>query len=487
MSPINTPGVNLLTRSSVTPQTPPTTTDTAFIVVATQQGRTDQPVLCRSLNDFIINFGTRQAYSIAYDWLDAFFNEAGGGLVYVMRITGPAGALDTFTFNDAGAAASLIVNSIGKAASGLSAAIIAGVSPSSFNIVITGLPDGSTLQSYDLFSVTDAVNWGNAQKLIRVVSAGVNVPAVHAVAPLAGGSDDHASITDVIKVAALASIPYSLGCGQVTIPGSYSEVIYAGLYNHAGAFNRFAILDTADTASTTTLSASAAGAQVDTNITGANLGEGIVVCDWQNIPGLVANTTRQVPFSAFAAALIARSDRRTLNPNRAPVGANGILNYSLGKTQADWTDAQTTALVAAGVNPSRVIFNTVRFYGFRTLLNPGLNPVLIMGTAVRLIMAIKDAGWKIGQSVMGDSIDGQQHEASKYGSRISAILLGYFELNALFGATSSGAYVVDVGPDVNTPTSIANRELHAAVGITPAPYAETIYFELASFAVNQSV
>ena len=483
----NTPGVNLISRTSVTPQTPPTTTDTAFIVVTSQQGRTDQPVLIRSLNDFILNFGTRQTYSIAYDWLDNFFQESNGGQVYVMRVVGPAAALDHYTFNDSGSSASITINSIGGAASGLSAAVVAGVSTGAYQIVITGMPDGSTLQSYDLFTVTDAVNWGVNQKLIRVISAGANPPAVHGAAALTGGLDDHANVTDTIRVAALANFALTLGAGQVMIPGVGTEAVYVGLLNHAGSYNRFAILDTADTNSVSTLIALAAAAQADSTIISPNLGQGMMVCDWQIIPGLLPNTTRTVPPSSTVAALIARSDRSTGNPNRAAAGANGVVTNALGKTQVDWTDAQTNSLVAAGVMPFRVIYNQERFYGMRTLLNPGLNPVFIMATATRLRMFIQDAGYKVGQSVLFDQIDGQGQEAAKYGARISSILLKLFNIGALYGANPSLAYIVDTGADVNTPTTIANRELHAAVGIVPSPYAETVYFELASYATNQPV
>lgn len=483
----NTPGVNVITRTSVTTQIPPTQTDTAFIVVTSLQGRIDQPVLVRSMNDFINNFGARASYSIAYDWLDAFFNEANGGQVYVMRVTGTSATVDTFTFNDAGAAAAILVYSIGPAASGLSVAIVSGVAPSSFNIVVTGLPDGSTLTSPDLLTEADAVNWGNAQRLIRVGALGTNPPANHVAAALTGGVDNHSTVTDAQRVAALALIPQGLGCGQVCIPGSTTEVIQAGVLNHAAAYNRYAILDTTDTASTSTLTGLAAACQADSNVGAGSLDNGMMVCDWQTIPGLVPNTTRTVPPSAIVCALIARSDRATGNPNRAAAGASGIVNYALGKTQTDWTDAQTNQLVAAGVNPFRVIYQAERFYSFRTLVNPSIAPVMIMGTAARLIMAIVDKGYKIGQSVMDDQIDGQFHEASKYGSRIGAMLLNYYTMGALFGATAPNAYVVDTGPDVNTPTTIANRELHAAVGIVPAPFAETIFFELASYTTAQQV
>jgi hypothetical protein len=485
----NTPGVNLETIGSVTSQTVPAGTDTAFIIDATAQGRIDKPVLITSLNQFILNFGPRVSWSYAYDWCDDFFNEAQGGQIYVMRVVGASATLDAASFEDSSSAASITINSIGPAASGLSAAIVSGASASSYNIVITGMPDGSTLQSPDLFTETDAVNWAANTTLIRVVATGINPPANHTAVAFSGGADNHSAITDVGRVAAMALIPWGLGPGQVACPGHTSEAVWSGLYNHAFANNRFALCDSVDTSSQSTLTTASAAAQADSTVTSGALGVGVVVSDWQIIPGLIPGTTRTVPPSASVAALIARSDRSSnpSNPNLAPAGPNGILNYSLGKTQVDWTDAQTTALVAAGINPFREVFNTLRLYGFRTLLNATNNPVLVMGQAVRLIMAIKYNGYLIGQQQLFTQIDGNQHRQQTYSNMVSAMLLVYYSMGALYGLTSADAYSVDAGADVNTPASIAGRNLIVAVGVVPSPDAETVWFEVASYSVTQTV
>ena len=53
--------------------------------------------------------------------------------------------------------------------------------------------------------------------------------------------------------------------------------------------------------------------------------------------------------------------------------------------------------------------------------------------------------------------DGQGREAAKYNGMISGRLLSYYQMGALYGATSSDAYIINTGADVNTPNSIANR------------------------------
>lgn len=485
----NTPGVNILTIGSVTSQQAPALTDTVFIVASTQQGRTDQPVLITSMNQFILNFGTRESWSYGYDWCDAFFNEANGGQIYVMRVVGAAASLDATIFNDSGAALSITVNSIGPAISGLSAAIVSGVLAGSYNVVITGMPDGSTLTSPDLFTETDAVNWAANTTLIRIVAGGTNPPANHAALALSGGDDKHAAITDTLRVTALTLIPWGIGPGQVACPGGTTEAVFIGLLNHAFANNRFALLDAPDTASQSTLTTAAATAQADVLISSGALGAGMLLSDWQIIPGLTPGTTRTVPPSAIVAALIAKSDRSQSpsNPNLAAAGPNGVVSYALAKTQVDWTDVETNTLVAAGVNPFRYVFSSERFYSFRTLLNPINNPVLLMANAVRLLMAIKFNGYLIGQQQLFTQIDGQGHRANTYANMVSAMLLTYYQMGALYGATPKDAYSVNAGADVNTPASIAGRNLIVAVGVAPSPDAETVYFEVASYSVTQTV
>jgi phage tail sheath protein FI len=482
------PGINISMTPGVVPQTPPTETGTAFVVGVTEMGRVDRPVRITSLLEYITYFGARVAYGILYDWLDAFFNEAGGGQVYVMRVVGPAGTVDTVTFDDSTSAASIEVQSVGPGSTGFEAAIVSGQSPDSFQIQVTNLPDGGTLQSTDLLTVAEAVSWGSAQRLINVVALGANPPANNVLVALTGGADDRSNITDEERTDALDLIPDTLGPGQVAIPGATTETCWVALYNHAALNNRFALPDAPDTNSIDSLIGYAVAIQADSGVITNAVEDGLFLTDWQTIPGLTPQSTRAVPPSAIVAALIARSDKATGNPNLAAAGANGQVQYATGKTQpTDWSLAQITKLVASGVNPFRYVYGGLRFYGFSTLAFAATDPVFSMGSASRLRMAIYDQGRKIGESVLMDQIDGQGHEQAKYGGRITAMLLAYYAMDAIFGATGPDAYIVDVGADVNTPASIANRELHAAVGIRPSPFAQMVFFQLAAYTVAQPV
>lgn len=494
-APVITPGVNNVNRASVTGQSVPTDTGTVFMGAQAAMGRTDQPVKLRSLADYVANFGPRVSYGFGYDAVDALTSEAGGAVIYLQRVVGPAATKDTHNFLDGAAAQSLAVDSIGEGASGLSVAIAAGSTgnvATSFVITVTGTPTGVPLVSPDLTNQTDAINWALTTPLIRVRNLGGANPAVIAATALAGGNDDRANITDVHRSAALAKIGKGLGPGQVIWPGATTEAMYVALANHAYLNTRFALGDLADTASDTTLRAAAATFQADGTLTDPSAVECIMLCaDWHIIPGIVANTSRTVPPSVPVAALLTRNDRVSKNPNLAPSGANGRIFYSLGRTQPEWTDAQMMALVLAGVAPFKTVPGLgLELYGARTPANPNSDPVFVMVGASRIRMAIYAKGDAIGLAHQSKQLDGRRLELAAYGGDLAAMLAGYVTLGALFTDASGDpttAYSVDVGADVNTPDTLAARQMWAALGIRPSPFAETVFLSLAAYPVNQPV
>lgn len=497
MSPqtVITPGVNNINRQSVAGSGVPTDTGILFMGAMTAIGRTDQPVLLRSVQDYIANFGPRVSYGYGYDAVDAFTSEAGGASIYLIRAVGPAATKDTHTFNDGTAAPSLAVDSIGEGASGLSAAITAGSTgnvATSFVITVTGTPTGVPLVSPDLTNQTDAINWALTTPLIRVRNLGGANPVAIAAQALAGGNDDRANVTDTVRTQQLAKIGKNLGPGQVCWPGATTETALVALANHAFTNNRFALGDLADTNNDATLRAAAATFQADGTLTDPTAVECIGLCaGWHVIPGIVNGTTRTVPPCVPVAAILTRNDRLTRNQNLAPSGSNGRIFYSIGLTQPEWTDAQTMALVLAGVMPFRTIPGLgLELYGARTPANPNTDPVFVMVGASRLRMAIYAKGDAIGYNHQSKQLDGRGLELAAYGGDLAAMLARYVNLGALFTDPSGDpttAYAVDVGPDVNTPVTLAARQMWAVLGIRPSPFAETVFLSLAAYPVTLPV
>jgi phage tail sheath protein FI len=85
---------------------------------------------------------------------------------------------------------------------------------------------------------------------------------------------------------------------------------------------------------------------------------------------------------------------------------------------------------------------------------------------------------EIGETFMFEEIDGQGRTVNAFGAALTSMLLPYWEIGSLYGATADQAFFVDVGPSVNTPTTIQNRELRAAISVRPSPFAEMITIEI---------
>jgi hypothetical protein len=100
------------------------------------------------------------------------------------------------------------------------------------------------------------------------------------------------------------------------------------------------------------------------------------------------------------------------------------------------------------------------------------------------IAALSDA---IGESFLFEEIDGQGRLFSKFGSALTGMLMPYWIAGSLYGQSPDQAFIVDVGPSVNTPTTIADNQLNAAIALRPSPFAEWINININKQLVTQSL
>jgi len=477
------PGVEISSRAAPPSRATAINTGTLFMAAPSLRGQTGVPLLIRNMSEFVDLLGPRQTNSFAYDAADVFFRE-GGSRIYFSRIVGPAAAKDTVTLDDSGSADSIRVDSLGPGATDLSVAVVAGTGGGTFVIVI--YDNGVEIErSYDLADVAAAVAWASTNEYIRITALGSNDPAVVAAQPLASGTDDYASITDTHRVAALAVFDMDLGTGQVSIPGATTTAAHVGILNHAHAFNRVAVLDATNTASRSTIVAQADAILAHADLVDGAEGRGALFAPWDVVPGVVRGTTRTVPPSARVAGLMARSDSISGNPNVPAAGVNGIANYVLSLSQSPWASADREALNVAGVNISRVVQESVRLYGYRTLAPVG-DPWDALNAA-RIRGVIEHDANRIGEQFMFAQIDGKGHKIAEFAGTLTGMLQKYYTLGALYGETPDEAFVVDVGPSVNTPVTIANRELRAVIGIRTSPFAEFVYIEIVKVPITESL
>jgi hypothetical protein len=434
--------------------------------------------------DFTRLFGPRVSYSVLYDAVDIYFRE-GGSSVWVNRIVGPAATLGSLNLQDASAGVSLIAKAVGPGAysTGIKVGVVAGSVGGSFQIQVTDASTPAVIleQSGDLLAQTDAVTWSLNSDYIRItLGASTLVPAVAAPAALSAGTDDRASVAEADWTAALDEFTIDMGPGQVSAPGRTTDAAHTALLAHAQSHRRVALLDATDTPTVATLL---------TAVTNARVGQqrfGALFAPWCVAPGVIPGTSRTVPPSALVAGLISRNEE-TYGPDSPSAGIKGLARYCTGPSQPNWTDAQREQLNNGAVNVLMTRLGNFQVYGWRSLVSATADPNWIPFGNSRLYMAIASDADGIGEGFVFDLIDGQGHTIADFGGALAGMLLQYYGRDQLYGASADEAFFVDVGPQVNTPDTIAANELHAVLNVRMSPMAELVAIEIVKTPINQAV
>jgi hypothetical protein len=476
------PGISVVSRANPNPRGVPTNTGSWFVVGQAQKGPTTGVQAVRNMGDYLRYFGARSVGStvfVLYDALDLFFRE-GGSTAYVARVEGASAVVASRTLVDASAGNSLKVSAknVGTWGNSLTVQVIAGVTGGTFILVIAN--SGVEVdRSPELANQTAAINWVSDWVTVSLPSSPSALnPAVVAASALSSGADDAAGVNDSLRQAALNFFTPDLGPGQVSIPGNLTPANRTALKTHATANNRFALLDSTDTPTKATLVTEGQGLQADGNEPSALVGP------WVLIPPLDPNSKRIAPPSGLVAGLIARND--VINGTAsAPAGANGVARYALGVTQPAFSDSDRQDLNDAGLDLIRSTNNGVQLYGDRTLgLKTG--PWTLMSVQRTRMALVADFN-EVAEKYVFSTLDGKGHTISQFGGELRAVCETYRTAGALYGATPDDAYTVDVSSAVNTPTTIANNELHAVVSVRISGVAELVVIEIVKVATNQNV
>jgi phage tail sheath protein FI len=477
---VTLPEVQVISRGSPPSRSGVIESGTWFVTGLSDRGPVDRPELVRNLGQFQELFGARQAYGAnLYDSIDAFFKE-GGARVYVSRVVGPAAAKSTATLSDGtDNTATVTAKSPGGWANGVSLVV---THPTGATFKVDVREGGVTKETTpELSSVADFVAWAANSAYIAVTDLGNDIPTA-ATTPLAGGDDDRAAITETQWKNALGLFGKDLGPGQVSAPGRTTAQAQTDLLDHAAARNRVALIDLPDTATVSTLTAAAATLRALTNSR-----YGGAFAPWAVIPGIATGTQRVIPPSAIVSGIIARNDSAGLSTNVPAAGGNGIARYATDLSQGTFADVDREALNDAGVNVLRSMFNGVRIYGYRTMVNGIADETWLDLSNARLNMVISAEAHVIGEVHQFRQIDGRGIEIGKFEGDLRDMLKRHFTDGSLFGASPSEAFDVDAGPQVNTPQSIAGRELHAILAVRMSPFAEKTIIEISKVPDTEAV
>jgi len=479
------PGFDTELRDEPVSRSGPIDISTWFVVGPAVKGPLTSRLLV-SGKDYTVNYGGRDEALFVPDSIETFFAE-GGTRAYMRRIVGPAATKATHNLLDGTPAATLRVDAAWEGAwyNGLNVEITTADGEFSVSVTHDDDPDTVIAAGGPFATKADAVAFFANSDIIRLTSLVPNTSPVAATVNLAGGDDDLDGITDDDYAAGADSFSLMMGPGQVSFPGRTTAEAHAAVLAHCAARNRRGVLDVPDSPNVGTLTAAAAaqrGTLAKQDRYGALFGP------WDIVPGVLPNTKRTVPPCARVAGTIARSDNATGNPNLPAAGDNGLAQFALDITQT-FTDDEYTTLNDAGVNMSRYIFgNDLQVYGYRTLVDPALDPRWVEFSGSRTIMYATALARKVMATFAFDQIDGEGHAFSELEGSIRSVLLPLYKpMRALYGATPQDAFRVYAGSALNTPERVQNRELRVQMALKTSPFAEHVVTEIVRRLVTEEV
>jgi hypothetical protein len=480
------PGDAVQLSNSPFPSTPASLTGPWFVVGLSEKGPL-RAVPIESLAQFVSTFGERVTYGLLYDVLDEYFSE-GGSLAYVGRVVGPAAASATAVLKDASTGESLKVTASGPGAWGNEIKVKVTNNTTTFKLEVL-LNNVLVEVSPELSSQAAAVSWAVNSFYIEIaIGTSTELPKTQE-PTLANGKDDRNNIGDTNWKAALQLFGRNLGPGQVSQAGRNTNQAYKDTLEHGLIFNRFALLDPPQSASVATVTSAA------TALRGTNDIYGAMFAPWITIPGVLPNTTRTVPPSALVAAKISQSDGEGNSPNKAAANLLGKSIRAIGLEVAQFENAAKEGfditrdeMYSKGVN--LIIFEEGSYmvYGWRALVDPNgaLQDWLDAGNC-RLRMAIVAKGNIIAKKFVLDEIDAAGVTFGEFEGELNAMLTDYWKKGSLYGKTAEEAFQVDTGPSINTPATIRNKEMKAAIALRMSENSEMVVIIISKVPVTQNL
>lgn len=468
-----------------------------FVVGTAQKGKSTAAVVIESLAEFENMFGGFISTSFLHPTVETFFEE-GGTRCYVTRVVGTSAATATKTLNtgtggSASVALTLTANGTGVWANGATGGLSVAVTQPSAgtNFAIQLLLDGVQVYSTGTCtSVNQAVGRINTSTTAgRFATATVTSPhgstllAVAAAAAFAGGVDGSAP-TDAQFVSALVLFNGALGTGAIASPDNNTTTVEFAIIEHCNTNNRVAIFHTDSSQTSAQALAKALVLQAEDHSEHCALYH-----PWIEVPSGVAGIVRSIPPDGYVAAKRALAHNQT----GSHIPAAGLLSAArfVSGTERDITKADGDALDLGNVNPIRVIQNTVRIYGARSL-SADIDNFRYITSQDTVNHVVVEAARSL-EDLVFTSIDGRNTIFSSIESRLIAILAPLRDVGALFEAFDANGRKLDPGYSVRcdaklNPTSqLAEGLIKAKVGVRTSTVGDKIEIDIVKSNLTASV
>lgn len=461
----------------------------AFIVGFFEKGPVDQLVPCENISEVKAVFGDRVSHSSAYDAIETIFR-LGGGTVYPRRQLGPTPVKATANLLDqAGSSApgdvALVATAKQYGEYFNDYDVVVTVDGTDFVISVQD-ENGDTVEtSPTLADRAAAVTWSDDSSYITLTLGASNEDPRAGDYSLAGGTDDYANSTITEFTAALDGLA-DLGApkgGFVAAPGQTTDAQHAALAAHALAYFRQAWLDSPDADVVADVVADVASITDDEGANAACLAH-----PWVQVSGVAAGSTVTVPPSALVIGLLRRNDgngQSIAQPAAGPL--YGVAPDWVTGVSQTFTEAEQDDLADGLVNVIRVENGQVVVNDCLTCADPDTRPQWSDCGGARVALQVaaevdaaadkyrhsplhRDTFMKLERDGMGICLKyaGAPHQA-------------FYQRDNGDGTLDKG-FSVDA-TSVNTPVTIAAKELHAQLTLTTNEHARAIEISIAKSAI----
>jgi hypothetical protein len=502
------PGTSVVVSDSLPAAGAPVDTGVAFLIGEAKQGPVDTPTQIRSPDTFEHTFGPRYNPPFLYDSVEASFKD-GASVAWIVRLVDSAAATAQSEGDVALTGFTVDASSPGEWGNELTVEIQAPAALSAMTARprLTLVPEekkkppkaetraagdplaAAVLQNgvlreqskANLLTVADLAAWAETSEYIVVTVADETLALAPTSLALAGGTNGTEPVEDPMALLdAAMAFPPTLGPGQLMAPGKTDPAQHEALLRAAEYGNRVALLDADPTLDEQGLADHVVQLRtLDVDYRGALFDPRAVV------PGRAVGTNRTIPWCGIQAGLINLQDL-TGNPNRAAAGYFGVSRWA-GALEREWDDDARERLMHAGVNTARVVYDTVRGYGFRSLVDEiGPRRGWLQFSNVRFAMAIQAQADAIAETYVFEVVDGRQKTLARLRGELAGMLLPYWP-SALYGETSDEAFRVLTDPPVNTDETVAAGEIHVVIALRMNPYGEWVEIQIVKTPITQAL
>lgn len=460
-----------------------------FVVGKAQRGPADAAVLIESIADFEASFGGYLSSSYLHPTVETFFEE-GGTQCYVVRTVGASATSGTLELDNSSAAGVLTIdaNGPGTWSADVDVEVVSVVAGTSFKVNIYYL-DSIVYSTGTVTSAAQAAGRINlsavaAQYVTATVTDGATtLPVALAATALSTGA---AGSTVVVGnyVTSLDLFNGALGSGAVTCPEISNSTMHDALIAHANTNSRIAILHDVEGATIDAAKTTALGLQA-----GENAEHAALYFPWIEVPTTVNGVSRFIPPVGYVAAKRATAHNQT----GSHVPAAGLLSASRFvtgvKTDIDKTNGDS--LDDSSVNAIRIIQNSVRIYGARSLSSDDDNFRYI--TAQDTVNHVVIEAARTLEDLVFSTIDGRNTIFSAIESRLIAILAPLRDIGALFEAYDVNGRKIDSGFTVrcdaklNPVSQLAGGTVKAKVGLRVSSVGDKIEVDIIKSNLTASV